>query len=152
MVLDPMTQKQMGDASRGGARGGRKKRGVSTRRKKGRGRTLGAQPQAAAPDGEAPQAEAAAPPAAAEAPPAPVPAAAVHAAATPAPAYKYDDTRVKRAAKNARLKSLAYPAAFGVGAVALWGSMSFGLETWIAAIAATVAASVTWKLVDMQIR
>jgi hypothetical protein len=152
MVLDPMSQKQLLDATRSGGGRGKKKRGLSKRRRAGGGRKLGPQDPA---EVEAEGSEAAAAEAPPEAAPATEPVAAQAPAAQPAPApapHVYDDRRVKQLQKNARARRIAYPLAFAVGGGVLWGCMVFGLEAWIAAVAGTIAATVTHRVVDSQIR
>jgi hypothetical protein len=153
MVLDPMGQKQLLDATRTKGGKNKRKRGLVKRRKSSGGRKLGAPPDGAAPATDAEQPASAQPgspppatPAAADAPAAAAPAPA------PAPAYQYNDERLKRNARNMRMRSLAIPVAFAVGGVSLWAGLAFGLKIWVASIAAMVLATVTHRIIDAQIR
>lgn len=76
----------------------------------------------------------------------------VEASPAPLPEYRYNDERSRQAGRNARLRSLSYPVALGVGAALLFGGIAYGLESWIAAIAGSVGATIAYKLIDSRIR
>lgn len=127
-----LSDKQMMDSSQSSS--GRKKRG-GFRRRKFSGRKLG--------EGERPpSSESVEGPAEPSATP----------EAAPVSEHVYSDERAKRAGRNARLRTLSYPVAIGAGAAVLFGGMGFGLESWVAAIAASVVATVAYKVVDSRIR
>lgn len=129
-----LSDKQMLDSSQSSS--GRKKRG-GFRRRKFSGRKLVAEGEGASlPEGVAEAADAS------TTAPEPV----------PASPHVYSDERAKRAGRNAQLRALSYPVAIGVGAAVLFGGMAFGLESWVAAIAASVGATIAYKVVDSQIR
>lgn len=139
MVFDPM-DKQMLDSSRASAGRAGSKRGGFRRKKSSRGRTLGAADSSTTASEEA-EGDVAPPRAGEVAPPAPAP-----------EAFRYNDERVKRVAQNARLRALSYPAALGAGAVLLAGGLGLGLELWMAGTAASVGATVVYKIIDSRIR
>ena len=143
MVLDPLGQSGFPSAPRSGSgRGKSAGRGVVKRRKSG-GRKFG--PQAAADAETANDAAEAADGAVQTAAP-------VTAPAEPQPAHQYDDSKLKRIARNARLRTLAFTVPLPVGAGVFWGGFLYGLPMWASVLVASVAAMVVHRLIDSRIR